>query len=219
MNTVMDDNKVLTLVSNERIPFSPTMRMLLEIQDMKHASPATVSRGGVLFINETDIGWQPYMQSWQERLPDSNMQSAFYLLFQNYFDANIESMRKQFAFYCPMLDMGFVQSITCFLDALLFENTKENNDAMKSMSTEDAKLMYDAFFAYAFMWTIGGAVADDKTTNYRKIFNSVMKGLSKAVRFPDANECMDYLYEPRARDWVDWQEKVKGYNPIADIMY
>jgi dynein heavy chain len=44
MNTVMDDNKILTLVSNERIPFTSTMRMLLEVQDMKHASPATVSR-------------------------------------------------------------------------------------------------------------------------------------------------------------------------------
>ena len=40
------------------------MRMLLEIQDMKHASPATVSRGGVLFINETDVGWKPYVESW-----------------------------------------------------------------------------------------------------------------------------------------------------------
>merc|ERR1712054_452902 len=93
MNTVMDDNKVLTLVSNERIPLTPTMRMLLEIQDMKHASPATVSRGGVLFINETDVGWKPYVESWGERM-DSASQSAFYLLFSNYFDANIESIRK-----------------------------------------------------------------------------------------------------------------------------
>ena len=27
-NTVMDDNKVLTLVSNDRIPLSPSMRLL-----------------------------------------------------------------------------------------------------------------------------------------------------------------------------------------------
>ncbi|CAE7303949.1 ODA4 [Symbiodinium necroappetens] len=65
MNTVMDDNKVLTLVSNERIPFTQTMRMLLEIQDMKHASPATVSRGGVLYINESDVGWKPFVESWR----------------------------------------------------------------------------------------------------------------------------------------------------------
>ena len=34
MNTVMDDNKVLTLASNERIPMTSSMRMLLEIEDM-----------------------------------------------------------------------------------------------------------------------------------------------------------------------------------------
>ena len=67
LNTVMDDNKVLTLVSNDRIPLTPSMRLLLEISNLKNATPATVSRGGVLFINDTDIGWMPYMNSWLER--------------------------------------------------------------------------------------------------------------------------------------------------------
>jgi dynein heavy chain len=64
LNTVMDDNKVLTLVSNERIPLTPEMRLIFEIANMKNATPATVSRGGVLFINLTDIGWRPYMESY-----------------------------------------------------------------------------------------------------------------------------------------------------------
>lgn len=42
---VMDDNKTLTLASNERIPLTPPMRLLLEIENMREASPATVSRG------------------------------------------------------------------------------------------------------------------------------------------------------------------------------
>lgn len=67
LNTVMDDNKVLTLVSNDRIPLTPSMRLLLEVSNLRNATPATVSRGGVLFINETDIGWMPYMNSWLER--------------------------------------------------------------------------------------------------------------------------------------------------------
>lgn len=57
MNTVMDDNKMLTLVSQERIPLDGAMRLILEVSHLKQATPATVSRGGVLFINETDIGW------------------------------------------------------------------------------------------------------------------------------------------------------------------
>jgi dynein heavy chain len=64
MNTVMDDNKVLTLVSQERIPMTDSMRLVLEVSNLSQASPATVSRGGVLFVNETDIGWEPYFASW-----------------------------------------------------------------------------------------------------------------------------------------------------------
>jgi len=57
MNTVMDDNKVLTLISNDRIPLSNAMRLIFEISNLKHATPATVSRAGVLFVNDSDIGW------------------------------------------------------------------------------------------------------------------------------------------------------------------
>ena len=59
LNTVMDDNKVLTLASNERIPLTPSMRLLFEISHLKTATPATVSRAGILFINTTDLGWNP----------------------------------------------------------------------------------------------------------------------------------------------------------------
>jgi dynein heavy chain len=65
MNTVMDDNKVLTLVSNERIPLTPSMRLIIEVSNLRNATPATVSRGGVSFVNDADIGWTPYYESWK----------------------------------------------------------------------------------------------------------------------------------------------------------
>ena len=59
LNTVMDDNKVLTLASNERIAMTPPMRLLFEISHLKTATPATVSRAGILYINPQDLGWNP----------------------------------------------------------------------------------------------------------------------------------------------------------------
>lgn len=59
LNTVMDDNKVLTLASNERIALTNEMRLLFEIADLKAATPATVSRAGILYINVDDLGWYP----------------------------------------------------------------------------------------------------------------------------------------------------------------
>ena len=58
------------MVSNDRIPLTPSMRLVFEISNLKNATPATVSRAGVLFINETDIGWMPEMNSWLLRTQD-----------------------------------------------------------------------------------------------------------------------------------------------------
>lgn len=52
MNSVMDDNKILTLANNERIPLKPHMRQLFEIRDLRFATPATVSRAGILYISD-----------------------------------------------------------------------------------------------------------------------------------------------------------------------
>ncbi|KAF4517247.1 hypothetical protein B566_EDAN011631, partial [Ephemera danica] len=62
LNTVMDDNKVLTLASNERIALTPTMRLLFEISTLRTATPATVSRAGILFLNPHDLGWSPCVE-------------------------------------------------------------------------------------------------------------------------------------------------------------
>jgi dynein heavy chain len=53
MNSVMDDNRILTLASNERIVLKPHMRLIFEIRNLKFATPATVSRAGILYISDT----------------------------------------------------------------------------------------------------------------------------------------------------------------------
>ena len=59
MNAVMDDNRVLALTTNERIPLTKSMKLLLEISHLRNASPATASRAGCVFLNESDKGWRP----------------------------------------------------------------------------------------------------------------------------------------------------------------
>jgi dynein heavy chain len=73
---------MLTLASNERIPLISSMKLLLEINNMTHCSPATVSRGGVIFVSSDDIGWKPAVDSWLERLDCGDMKPTLSTMFR-----------------------------------------------------------------------------------------------------------------------------------------
>ena len=218
MNTVMDDNKVLTLVSNERIPFTPTMRMLLEVQDMLHASPATVSRGGVLFINESDVGWKPVVESWRDRLIDPVAQSTLYLMFLNIFESNIDQIRKSYMFSCPVTDMGFVQAIISFVDSLLLTSAKEVSELVANGAVDQLKHIYESFFVYGFMWAVGGAIAHDKSVNHRRNFNTWLRQAlsSTKIKFPENGEPMDYRFDVGSLSWISWESSVRPYMALEN---
>ncbi|CAB1327053.1 unnamed protein product, partial [Coregonus sp. 'balchen'] len=64
MNTVLDDNKMLCLANSERIKLTPSIHMVFEVQDLSVASPATVSRCGMVYIDSDELKWMPYVQTW-----------------------------------------------------------------------------------------------------------------------------------------------------------
>ncbi|SOV14937.1 dynein heavy chain, putative [Plasmodium gaboni] len=136
MNTVMDDNKVLTLVSNERIPFTKEMHLFFEITNMKYASPATVSRGGVLFINKGDISYKLFISSWINLLNNNIAKTEFYYLFNIFYSQNIDMLRKQCKFAFDLSNLDIVKSVCNYIDYFLYKYEKYINEVIKKIENK-----------------------------------------------------------------------------------
>lgn len=69
---LLDDSKILCLANGERISLSGQTRILFEVDSLFNASPATVSRCAMVYLDPTDLGYLPYLNHWYRlKLPPS----------------------------------------------------------------------------------------------------------------------------------------------------
>lgn len=74
MNSVMDDNKLLTLANGERIRLEKYCALIFEVGNLAYASPATVSRAGMVYVDPKNLGYLPYWQRWIATRPESELE-------------------------------------------------------------------------------------------------------------------------------------------------
>ncbi|XP_069984453.1 dynein heavy chain, cytoplasmic isoform X5 [Penaeus vannamei] len=68
LNSVLDDNKLLTLPNGERLSIPPNVRIMFEVQDLKYATLATVSRCGMVWFSEDVLSVEMIFENFLSRL-------------------------------------------------------------------------------------------------------------------------------------------------------
>ncbi|XP_015730362.1 dynein heavy chain 12, axonemal isoform X1 [Coturnix japonica] len=220
MNTVLDDNKKLCLMSGEIIQMSLQMSLIFETMDLSQASPATVSRCGMIYLEPSQLGWMPLVTSWLNTLPEPlNLQEHQDLL-QGLFDwlipPALQVRQKKCKELVPTSNSNVVVGLTRIFEMLICHTVQQDP------TSKNIRVWIMASFAFATVWSIGGTCDSDSRILFDAFLREILAGKSETNPIPKIVgkwECpfeekglvYDYVYEMKGRgSWVHWNALIKN---------
>ncbi|XP_049904030.1 dynein axonemal heavy chain 7 [Epinephelus moara] len=184
MNTVLDDNKKLCLMSGEIIQMSPQMSLIFEPMDLEVASPATVSRCGMIYMEPHMLGWRPLLLSWLNTLPatvSAAHKELITALFDRILPACLQLIRKATKELSPTSDTNLVKSLMNLMDCMMDEFHDEAK--MKSMNEKDICSWLEGIFVFCLVWSVGASCDDSSRVKFDTVVREVLNGpLSEETR-------------------------------------
>jgi dynein heavy chain len=196
MNSVMDDNQLLTLPNGERIALLEHCKLLFEVGDLQYASPATISRAGMVYCDPKNLGHRPYFDRWVSFRADETQRDVLLGLFEKYvpglLDLVIEgvgadgSNGQPLTQVIPRSALNHVTQLCTLLSAILDAGSgdasgdgtgQDEADASASLATLSETSDLEAVFIFALVYSLGAALDGPD----REVFDKRLKSLALGV--------------------------------------
>lgn len=228
MNSLMDDNKLLTLANGERIRLNNQCALLFEVGNLQFASPATVSRTGMVYVDPKNLGFAPYWQRWLNGRPESEREKLNELYEQlvpdlmAFVHEGIEGTRQQvdpLKTIVMQTELNMLTQLCMMLNALL-------------PHTENDKIVYDdevmeCVFTQCLYFSLGASLMDESRKRFDEFFKKLnpLMGVQDSLEKPaNTTQCptakptlYEYFFDLERREWIAWEWIIPEYlhNPTT----
>jgi len=213
MNTVLDDNKTLCLANSERIKIPATVHMMFEVEDLAVASPATVSRCGMVYMEQVHIGIIAQIDAWTK-------QSGLQQLLPSQ-SGRINKLAKQhippalkFLKTCPIrIPVSDGHLTKSFLD--LLQATLSSQEAKESHPSLER--LVSMLFVFSFSWSFGSVVDRDERRTFSEFCTTELALLLDGAGKMD--NVFNYFVEPTTAAFLPWSRAMGDFTYASNVPY
>ena len=230
MNTVLDDNKKLCLTSGEIMQMTSTMSCTFEVADLAVASPATVSRCGMIYQEPRALGWAPLVTSWIASLPgtfNADMRNLLQSLFDWIVPHSVQFVTTECREFVTSSPQNLVTTLTtlisCQLDDL-FPQGPEQSLAEALPPANILTLWLHNVFIFSSVWSLGGSIDGESRRKFDLFFRKLLNGgdgstqapnnVKIEVPIPKDGTVYDYIFERERRtggSWKPWVDTIGNF--------
>ncbi|XP_052807484.1 dynein axonemal heavy chain 5-like isoform X7 [Mya arenaria] len=218
-NSVLNSDKVLHLRNGDKLFLSDNINIIFETARLPEASPSTVSRCGILYIDKDVVGWKPIARAWLENrtpqeihekdeqrfapndnpespdnvIPERTVEGVLQRAFQKTLDPVINFVLNDAKPRVRLSEVGMFKTCLGLLAAMLADNIEIGGE-----------LHIERLYLFCLIWTFGGLL----DAHDRKVFSDLLKTLSTALPDDDRDICVFDYYVDESGEWDPWISRV-----------
>ncbi|XP_052105179.1 cytoplasmic dynein 1 heavy chain 1-like isoform X5 [Mytilus californianus] len=235
LNSVLDDSKMLTLPNGERLAIPPNVRIMFEVQDLKYATLATVSRCGMVWFSEdvlsTEMVFDNYLQllrhvpveeSEEEAIkpggkkeeevlsPSMQTQNDCAAILQPYFasDGIVIKCLEYAADLDHVMDFTRLRALSALFSML---NQSVRNVIAYNNSHADFAMQQDQLEKYItkyLIYSVLWSMSGDGRLKIRQELGNFIRGVTTIPLPPATNNAIIDFEVNISGEWIPWQSKV-----------
>lgn len=188
-----------------------TCTMMFEVNDLKVASPATVSRCGMVFLEPVHLGWKPLIESWKLKAANfiNNEYIEFIITTVMAFINKLLPKVRTYKEAIPSVDNNLVASCLRLIQLFL------NKDRIKLEDKEmDSNRVITNYVAFSVVWSIGANVHHEDRSKFSFHMRSELK--EHENDFMGEIDVFEQGIDPKTHKFQKWEEQINEhfeYNP------
>ncbi|XP_019624088.1 PREDICTED: dynein heavy chain 8, axonemal-like [Branchiostoma belcheri] len=201
LNSVLDDNRTLTLANGDRIPMSPACKVVFEVHNIDNASPATVSRNGMVFMSSSVLDFRPILAGWlRKRQPQEAdiLQALYDKVFNDLYHYMAQNLWPKMV----LLECNYIAQSLNLLEGLI--PSKEEAGVLPAEHLE-------RIFIFALMWSIGAILELEDRAKLEEFLRSHESALDLPKCDAEAGQTIFEFVVDSHGNWQHWSERVEEF--------